>query len=102
MSKAINKLTKILFCVISYAFFAILMSVASSNSGDAILASAIISMAHNLNLVVVGEGVETKTQLAFLRANGCNIIQGFYFSKALPPDEFVNFFNEYNQEDHQI
>jgi CheY-like chemotaxis protein len=55
---------------------------------DAIIAKAIIALAHRLNLRVVAEGVETEAQLAYLRSNGCDEMQGFYFSRAVPPDAF--------------
>jgi len=50
---------------------------------DAALMSAIIAMAHNLNLKVVAEGVENEAQLAFLRERRCDEMQGFLFSKPL-------------------
>ena len=48
---------------------------------DKAIAAAIIAMAHSLGLRVIGEGVETRSQLDVLRALGCDEIQGFYFSK---------------------
>jgi len=42
-------------------------------------------MGHALNLVVVAEGVETEEQRTFLRSNGCDRMQGFLISPALPP-----------------
>lgn len=56
----------------------------TGKAGDGALAAAIIAMAHSLNLKVIGEGVESAEQLAFLQARQCQIIQGFYFSKPLP------------------
>ena len=50
---------------------------------DAMIASAIISLAHSLKLKVVAEGVETEAQLNFLRARGCDEIQGYYFARPL-------------------
>jgi diguanylate cyclase (GGDEF)-like protein/PAS domain S-box-containing protein len=50
---------------------------------DASIAVAIITLAHSLKLKVIAEGVETEAQLNFLRANGCDEMQGYYFSPAL-------------------
>ncbi|NVJ92073.1 MAG: EAL domain-containing protein [Methylocystaceae bacterium] len=52
------------------------------------LAKAVIAIAKSMNLKIVGEGVETEAQLDFLRKNGCDLMQGYYFSKPLPADEF--------------
>ncbi len=52
------------------------------------LVSAILTMSHNLGLTVVAEGVETKEQLDILFDLGCDEIQGYYFSKPLPAEEF--------------
>ena len=52
------------------------------------LARSIINMAHNLQLGVVAEGVETKEQLAILRDFGCDLIQGYLASRPIPADEF--------------
>ena len=56
---------------------------------SAALAQAIIALASSLRLKVVAEGVETKEQLEQLRASGCQELQGFIFSKPLPPDELL-------------
>lgn len=56
--------------------------------GCAAIAKTIIAMAHYLNLRVIAEGVETEGQLSYLRLRGCDEMQGFYFSKALPAPEF--------------
>lgn len=58
-----------------------------SSSTDAAIATAIISMGNSLNLKVIAEGVETAGQLAFLQDRHCDEIQGFLFSKPLPPEE---------------
>jgi diguanylate cyclase (GGDEF)-like protein/PAS domain S-box-containing protein len=50
---------------------------------DAAIIQAIISMAHQLNLQVVAEGVETQAQLTFLREHGCNEVQGYLISEPL-------------------
>ncbi|MBK7954001.1 MAG: EAL domain-containing protein [Candidatus Accumulibacter sp.] len=56
---------------------------------DSAIARAIISMAHNLRLSVIAEGVETAAQMEFLRAAGCEEVQGYYCSRPLPPQEFA-------------
>jgi EAL domain-containing protein (putative c-di-GMP-specific phosphodiesterase class I) len=56
---------------------------------DALLVSTIISIAQNLQLGVIAEGVETEEQRAFLSANGCPEFQGFLVSAAVPPKEFT-------------
>ena len=60
----------------------------SASPDDADFVSAVIAMARRLKLTVVAEGVETKEQLSFLKANACDLAQGFLFSKPLPPEEF--------------
>ncbi|MBW4453737.1 MAG: EAL domain-containing response regulator [Nostoc indistinguendum CM1-VF10] len=55
------------------------------------ITQALIQMAHNLNLDVIAEGVETESELAFLRQHNCNSMQGFLFSRPLPAAEFENF-----------
>jgi diguanylate cyclase (GGDEF)-like protein/PAS domain S-box-containing protein len=51
---------------------------------DATIIRTVIAMAHALDLEVVAEGVETSEQLAFLRAERCDRVQGFYYSQAIP------------------
>jgi diguanylate cyclase (GGDEF)-like protein len=58
----------------------------STDQDDAALVMAIITLAHNLRLRVVAEGVETEEQWNFLHLLKCDEIQGFLFSKPLPPD----------------
>ena len=55
----------------------------TTDPDDAAITKAIITMAHSLELAVIAEGVETEQQLNFLNANGCDEIQGYYFSRAL-------------------
>ncbi|HEX2949352.1 MAG TPA: bifunctional diguanylate cyclase/phosphodiesterase, partial [Armatimonadota bacterium] len=59
---------------------------------DSAIATAIIALAHTLNLKVIAEGVESREQLAFMRDHHCDEIQGFFFSKPLPKDDFVKQF----------
>jgi len=58
------------------------------NADDAAITGTIIAMGHGLGLRVVAEGVETEEQLAFLRENRCDLLQGFLFSPPLPLDGF--------------
>ena len=55
---------------------------------NAAITIAIIQMAHYMNMTVIAEGVENESELAFLCAHGCDEIQGYFFSRALPRAEF--------------
>ncbi|MCB1801711.1 MAG: EAL domain-containing protein [Gammaproteobacteria bacterium] len=55
---------------------------------DDSLVDAIVAMAHSLNLSVVAEGVETQQQFEFLRQRNVELVQGYYFSRPVPADEF--------------
>jgi diguanylate cyclase (GGDEF)-like protein len=59
------------------------------NRDDASIINGIIALAHNLRLRIVAEGVETEEQQAMLRASGCDYIQGYLLSEALPADQFA-------------
>ncbi len=63
-----------------------------TDSDDAEIANAIIRLSHALNLRVVAEGVETPEQVAFLRSQGCDEIQGFVVARPLPPDKVSELF----------
>tara|TARA_B100000287_G_scaffold432799_1_gene492969 strand:- start:354 stop:2132 length:1779 start_codon:yes stop_codon:yes gene_type:complete len=56
-----------------------------------ILSNSIINLAHNLDLKIVTEGVETKEELNFFRSKDCSIFQGYFFSKPLSKEEFEKF-----------
>ncbi|OYY80521.1 MAG: hypothetical protein B7Y33_03495 [Hydrogenophilales bacterium 16-62-9] len=64
-----------------------------TDSDDAEIVNAIIRLAHALKLRVVAEGVELADQVAFLRQNGCDEIQGYVVAKPLPPDQVAAFFD---------
>ena len=63
------------------------------NSKNQAITKALISMAHQLNLIVIAEGVETEAELAFLQKHECNEIQGYFFSRPLPLENFKKLVN---------
>jgi diguanylate cyclase (GGDEF)-like protein/PAS domain S-box-containing protein len=56
---------------------------------EAAIVTAVLSMARSLKLRVVAEGVETKEELEFLRSHDCEQAQGYFFSRPVPPEQFV-------------
>jgi len=60
----------------------------TQNAEDAAIATAIVAMAHRLNLKVIAEGVETQGQFNYLRAQSCDEMQGDFFSSAIDKDAF--------------
>ncbi|MDO5455616.1 MAG: EAL domain-containing protein [Eubacteriales bacterium] len=67
---------------------------AFSEQGDTKMIELIIDIADYLGVPVVAEGVETMEQVRALRKMGCQIVQGYYFSKPVPPEEFEAFIRE--------
>ncbi len=61
----------------------------TEDSDDAAIVTAIIGLAHNLRLEVIAEGVETAAQLDYLRSQGCDEAQGYFFSRPVPAAEFA-------------
>ncbi len=66
-----------------------------SNESDAIIVQATIGLAHNLGLTVTAEGVEDEDALAMLKKMGCDIAQGYLFSKPLPKAELMSWIANY-------
>ena len=66
------------------------------DTDSASITRAIVALAHNLNLLVVAEGVETKAQYDYLNAIGCDEAQGFFLSRPLPEHELVQHVLMYN------
>ena len=66
---------------------------AQSDADDGAIVVAIITLAHNLRLKVVAEGVETEDQLRFLQSLRCDEIQGYFFSKPRPAEALVSLFD---------
>jgi EAL domain-containing protein (putative c-di-GMP-specific phosphodiesterase class I)/CheY-like chemotaxis protein len=65
------------------------------NHADLVMVEKIIEMGHELEMEVIAEGVETDEQLAMLRERGCDGVQGYLFSRALPPDELMKWLQNY-------
>ncbi|GAC1329701.1 MAG: EAL domain-containing protein [Beijerinckiaceae bacterium] len=61
----------------------------ADDPNDAAIVRAIVTLGHSLELVVVAEGVETADQLAKLREEGCDEVQGYYFGRPMPAHQFV-------------
>ena len=66
-----------------------------SNHADLVMVEKIIEMGHELEMEVIAEGVETEEQLKMLRARGCDGVQGYLFSRALPPAELLTWLQNY-------
>ena len=65
------------------------------NGDDEAISNAIISMAHSLGLSVVAEGVETAAQQQFMRAAGCDLMQGYYFARPMPAEQLSALLQEH-------
>jgi len=65
-----------------------------TDESDAIISAATLSLAHNLDLEVVAEGVENKKQEEFLMTRQCDYLQGYLYSKPLPSDQTFKFIQE--------
>ncbi len=63
----------------------------ADNTDDREIVSAVVALAHNLGLKVVAEGVETREQLALLRARGCDLIQGYYLGRPMSAEALSDF-----------
>jgi diguanylate cyclase (GGDEF)-like protein/PAS domain S-box-containing protein len=61
-----------------------------------VICDATIGLAHNLGLTLVAEGVETEAQLEYLKARGCDLVQGYLFSKPLPAEQVMDFIRQRN------
>jgi len=65
-----------------------------ADDNDKAIVKAVIAMAHNLNLCVTAEGVETQEQLSFLVDNACNSVQGYMFSRPISVNYFIKLLTE--------
>lgn len=62
-----------------------------TDTSDAAICRAVIAMGHSLGLGTVAEGVETEEQWDFLKAEGCQVAQGFLYARPMPSDEFISW-----------
>ena len=69
----------------------------TNDPDDAAIVDAIISLAHNLRLRVIAEGVETREQLEYLRSRGCDEVQGFLYSRSQPAALIERWLSEFNK-----
>ena len=71
----------------------------ANDENDKVIIRTIINTAHSLNLSVIAEGVETEGQLNFLKDEGCDHYQGYFFSKPVPVDEFEAYLKTVKPQD---
>lgn len=70
----------------------------SANNRDRIMVQKTIEMGHELGMRVIAEGVETKEQLDLLRLDGCDCVQGYLFSRPVPPEKMVSWLKDYRSQ----
>lgn len=66
-----------------------------ASHADLVMVEKIIEMGHELDMEVIAEGVETEEQFKILREKGCDGVQGFFFSQALPPADILRWLDTY-------
>jgi diguanylate cyclase (GGDEF)-like protein/PAS domain S-box-containing protein len=62
--------------------------------GDRAIVQAVVTMAHNIGMWVVAEGVETREQVEYLKSIGCDAVQGYFYSKPLPIEELFGYLDD--------
>lgn len=67
------------------------------NEDDTLIANTIIDLGKSLNLTVIAEGVETEEQEFYLRQRGCQLAQGYWYSRPLEPKDFENFVRQFHR-----
>jgi diguanylate cyclase (GGDEF)-like protein/PAS domain S-box-containing protein len=68
-----------------------------TDHNDAVIARATINLGHSLGLEVIAEGVETEDQYDYLRAEGCDVVQGFLFGRPMPPADLAALLRKQDQ-----
>lgn len=71
----------------------------ATNNADAQITKAVISMAHNLNIKVVAEGIETREQLDFLTQSACDEVQGYFISRPIPAEQMLKLLQSFRYKD---
>ena len=66
-------------------------------NSDKNIINYIVSIAKHLNIKTIVEGVETEEEVKFVKNLGCDIIQGYYYSKPLSKERMEEFFKKYNE-----
>src|SRR5690606_18579800 len=66
----------------------------TTNKKDAAVCKGVIAMAREMELQVVAEGVETIEQFNYLKANGCEVFQGYYFARPMAIDQLISWIRE--------
>lgn len=69
----------------------------ASNAGDQAITDAVIALGKSLSLTIIAEGVETQEQQDFLRKHACDEMQGYHFSRPVPPDEFSTLLRDHGK-----
>ena len=64
--------------------------------GDKQLVQAIIDLAHNFDMITVAEGVEDQKTSDLLQELGCDVVQGFLYSRALPETDFLEWYRQHH------
>jgi len=67
-----------------------------AKDGQSVLADTIITLGHKMGLTVIAEGIEEIEQEHHLKANGCHEVQGFYYAKPMPEEEFLAYLSEHH------
>ena len=70
----------------------------TSKGSDRAITAAMTNLAHNLNIEVIAEGVESREQVALLRQVGCHEFQGYYFSRPLTAAQVPGFLENFQQD----